>query len=118
VFSEAGFILSEHPPVVRAPDVAVVLARRVPGQLPAKFFPGAPDLAVEVLSPDDRPPEVAAKIADYLRAGTAAVWVVDPDHHTVTVHTADGAARYGGTEVLRDAPPLPEFTLPLNDLFV
>ncbi len=73
VFSESGFILSEDPPVVRAPDVAVVLAERVPTQLPVEFFPGAPDLAVEVLSPDDRPPEVAAKVADYLRAGTRAV---------------------------------------------
>jgi Uma2 family endonuclease len=117
VFSETGFALSEDPPTVRAPDAAVVLAARIPRPLPVKFFPGAPDLAVEVLSPDDRPAEVAAKMADYLRAGTLAVWVVDPEQRTLTVHTAAGAARYGEAETLRGAPPFPEFALPLGDLF-
>jgi hypothetical protein len=66
----------------------------------------------------DRPPEVAAKVADYIRAGTQAVWVVDPDRRMFTVHTARGAVRYGGEEMLRDAPPLPELELPLSDLFM
>ncbi len=116
VFADAGFILSSDPPMVRAPDIAVVLTDRVPIPLPAGFFPGAPDLAVEVLSPDDRPAEVAAKVADYLRSGAQAVWVVNPDQQTLTVHTQGGAVRYGAEEVLRDAPPLPGLELPLKDL--
>ena len=117
VVSDTGFILSRDPPTVRGPDVAVVLRDRVPSPIPAKFFPGPPDLAIEVLSPDDRPGEVAAKVADYLRAGAQAVWIVDPDARNVTVHTARGAATYGRDEVLRGAPPLPTLELTLQTLF-
>lgn len=116
VFSETGFILSHDPPTVRGPDVAVVLAARVPSPLPVRFFPGPPDLAVEVLSPDDRPAEVAAKVTDYLRAGTQAVWVVDPESGTVTVHTRRGATRYAANETLDGAPVLPHLHLPLATL--
>ena len=52
-----------------------------------------PDLAAEVLSPDDRPREVAAKVADWLEAGTRLVWVVDPRERTVTVHETGTAPR-------------------------
>jgi Uma2 family endonuclease len=118
VVSDTGFILSRDPPTVRGPDVAVVLKERIPSPIPAKFFPGPPDLAVEVLSPDDRPGEVAAKVADYLRAGALAVWIVDPDSRSVTVHSPTGAATYGHHELLRGVPPLPEFELALSNLFV
>ena len=117
VVAEAGFVLSQEPPTVRGPDVAVVLRNRVPSPLTVRFFPSPPDLAVEVLSPDDRPGEVAAKIADYLRAGSTAVWIVDPDGEAVTVHTREGAVTYGRAETLRDAPPLPDFELALDSLF-
>jgi Uma2 family endonuclease len=118
VVGEAGFVLSQDPPTVRAPDAAVVLAARVPSPLPARFFPGPPDLAVEVLSPDDRPAEVAAKVADYLRAGTLAIWVMDPDAGTVTAHTRDRSVRYGADEALDGAPVLPGLRLPVRDLLV
>lgn len=114
---ESGFVLSTEPPTVRAPDVAVVLKPRVPSPLPAHFFPGSPDLAVEVLSPDDTSPEVAARIADYLEAGTGAVWVVNPQDQTLTVHTASGSATYHRHETLRDQPMLPGFELRLQGLF-
>ncbi len=89
----------------------------MPSPPPARFFPGPPDLAVEVLSPDDRPSDVASKIGDYLRAGAQAVWVVDPEAQTLTVHTRDGSIRYGRDEVLHGGPPLPDFELALRDLF-
>ncbi|MDQ7840176.1 MAG: Uma2 family endonuclease [bacterium] len=117
VVSDAGFILIKEPPTVRAPDLAVVLKRRVPSPLPAKFFPGPPDLAVEVLSPDDRPSEVAAKVADYLRAGAHGVWVVDPDARTVTVHAHADVMRFARDEVMQGAPPLPDLALPLQTVF-
>lgn len=116
VVTETGFILSRDPPTVRAPDLAVVLASRVPSPRPVHFFPGPPDLAVEVLSPDDRPAEVAAKVADYIRAGTQAVWVGDPDAQTVTVHSRDQAVRYGVDEYLDGAPVLPGLRLAVRDL--
>ncbi len=114
---EVGFILSSDPPTVRAPDVAFVLRERMPSPPPARFFPGPPDLAVEVLSPDDRPSDIAAKVGNYLRAGAQAVWVVDPEAQTLTVHTREGSIRYSPDEVLRRQAPLPDFELPLKDLF-
>jgi Uma2 family endonuclease len=117
VVENVGFVLSADPPTVRGPDVALVFGGRMPAPPPVKFFPGPPDLAVEVLSPDDRPGEVAAKVADYLRAGTLAVWVADPEAQTVAIHTRDGITRYGRGETLRGAPPLPGLELPLEVLF-
>jgi len=116
VVAETGFVLSRDPPTVRAPDVAVVLAARVPSPSPVRFFQGPPDLAVEVLSPDDSPAELAAKVTDYLRAATQAVWVVDPTSHRVTVHTRSGATRYALDEVLDGAPVLPALRLPVAKL--
>jgi Uma2 family endonuclease len=117
VVSDTGFILSKDPPTVRGPEVAVVFKDRLPSPIPVKFSPGPPDLAVEVLSPDDRPGEVAAEVADYLRAGTRAVWIVDADARTITVHSDGRSATYGRHETLRGAPPLPEFELVTESLF-
>jgi Uma2 family endonuclease len=87
VLVEAGFVLRRNPDTVRGPDVSFVSHARIPrGRLPVAFIPGAPDLAVEILSPDDRPAEVADRVADYLEAGTKLVWVCDPARRAVTVH--------------------------------
>jgi len=86
---DTGFVLHRSPDTVRGPDVAFISRRRydaVPDEVGA--FPGAPDLAVEVLSPHDRASRVHAKVADYLAAGTPLVWVVDPDRATVTTYRA------------------------------
>jgi Uma2 family endonuclease len=116
VMVETGFVLRRHPATVRAPDVAVVLQARVPDPLPAGFFPGPPDLAVEVLSPDDHPGEVAAKVRDYLEAGSRAVWVVDPETATVTVHTQAISLRYATDELLEGGELLPCLAIPIPDL--
>ena len=70
VAGDPGFTLSRGPDTVRAPDVAFVQRARVPDPVPAAFAEFAPDLAVEVLSPHDRPGEALAKIGDWLDAGT------------------------------------------------
>lgn len=84
--AETGFLISRSPDTVRAPDVAFIRAERLPSAPIRGFFPGAPDLAVEVLSPNDVPREVAAKTREWLDAGCRAVWVIDPLARTVTVH--------------------------------
>jgi Uma2 family endonuclease len=87
--AETGFKLTSHPDTVRAPDVSFVSQERIPAQ--RRGFPAmAPDLAVEVLSPDDRPSEALAKVADWLRAGSKLVWVVDPERRTARIYRADG----------------------------
>ncbi len=67
---DPGFTLARNPDTVRGPDIAFVQRARVPDPLPAAFAEFAPDLAVEVLSPHDRPGETLAKIGDWLDAGT------------------------------------------------
>ena len=85
--AETGFRLASEPDTVRAPDIAFVAKSRVEevGEFDG-FWPGAPDLAVEVLSPFDACTIVEQKVGDYLNAGTRAVWVVDPRRRTVTVY--------------------------------
>ena len=75
------------------PDVGFVRNQRVPQAAVPGFFDGPPDLAVEVLSPDDRPAEVAAKVADWLASGCLAVWLVDPAKKTMTIHRREVSAR-------------------------
>lgn len=85
--AETGFRLSSNPDTVRAPDVAFVAKARLEGiGLTEKYFPGAPDLAVEVLSPGDTYSEVQDKVFDWLGAGTRMVVVVDPRTRRVMVH--------------------------------
>ncbi|HMF57261.1 MAG TPA: Uma2 family endonuclease [Pyrinomonadaceae bacterium] len=87
--SETGFKLASSPDTVRAPDIAFVREERIPESgIPQKFWDGAPDLAVEVVSPGDSFDEVAEKINDYLSAGTRAVWIISPKRRTVSIHRA------------------------------
>ena len=87
VGTEAGFRLSRDPDTVRAPDVAFVSRERLPKEgVPKKFADFPPDLAVEVLSPEDTASEILPKIEEYLAAGVALAWVVDPATRTVTVY--------------------------------
>ncbi|HWE94698.1 MAG TPA: Uma2 family endonuclease [Tepidisphaeraceae bacterium] len=85
--AETGFILARNPDVVRGPDVAFVQASRIPASgRPVKFWEGAPDLAVKVVSPSDTLEDVEEKVDDYLAAGTRMVWIVNPRRRTITVH--------------------------------
>ncbi len=88
--AETGFKLASNPDTVRAPDVAFVHRDRAPDPPPVDFAAFAPDLAVEVLSPGDRPGEVLTKVADYLNAGCRLVWVVDPERRQARIYRADG----------------------------
>jgi Uma2 family endonuclease len=120
VVGDVGFVLAlpSDPERVRAPDVAFVSMGRLPdGRLPEGFLRGAPDLAVEVLSPSDNPVEVQQKVRDYLEAGARLVWVVAPRARTVTVYRPDGSARLvREPERLDGEDVLPGLGIPLSDL--
>ena len=88
--AETGFKLFSDPDTVRAPDVAFIRADRVPEPSPPGFPAIAPDLAVEVLSPGDRPGEALEKVGDWLNAGVRLVWVVDPVRRLARVYRSDG----------------------------
>lgn len=117
---DVGFVLAivGDPERVRASDVAFVSAARLPeGRLPQGFLRGAPDLAVEVLSPTDNPVEVQQKVRDYLEAGSRLVWVIAPVAATATVYRPDGSARLvREPEALDGEDVLPGFTVPLATL--
>lgn len=117
--AETGFRISQNPDVVRAPDVAFVSRTRNGGaKLPRGFCPFAPDLAVEVASPNDRPDEIASKTREWLRAGTQQVWMVYPGARQVHRFRADGSA-----QVLQESDSLdgetvvPGFNCSVAELF-
>lgn len=115
--AETGFTLQRHPDTVRAPDVAFVAWERTPHD-GRGFGDFAPDLAVEILSPGDRPGYVLAKVADWLTAGTSLVWVVDPDRGVVRVYRADGSESIiDESSVLDGELTLPGFSMPVAELF-
>ena len=118
VMTETGFVLTTGPDTVRAPDVSFVRRERFPaGGLPTSFWNGAPDLAVEVLSPDDRSADVAAKVREYLSHGVMLVWVVDPSARTVTVHSAAAPMTLTRHQLLEGGTVLPGFEVPVSRLF-
>jgi len=118
VAAETGFTLATDPDTVRAPDAAFVRRERLPDPPPAGFARLAPDLVVEVLSPDDRPGEVLAKVADWLSAGTRLVWVVDPAGRRARVYRADGSDASVDTDGALDGEDVvPGFTCKLSVIF-
>ncbi|MFN8474817.1 MAG: Uma2 family endonuclease [Anaerolineae bacterium] len=117
--AETGFVLSREPDTVRAPDAAFVAAHRLADR-PRRsgFFDGAPDLAVEVVSPNDSYQDVEDKVHDYLNAGTRAVWVVNPRAQIVTVYEPSMVARrLTVNDTLDGGDTLPGFALPIGELF-
>jgi Uma2 family endonuclease len=118
VWNEVGFRLASNPDTVRAPDIAFVRHDRLPAKDASGFYRGAPDLAIEVLSPDDTPGEIREKIADYLDAGTPAVVVIDPGSRRAAIHRPGTAVRMltaSGTLDLDDV--VAGFRVPLRDVF-
>lgn len=86
VVPEVGFKLRSNPDTVRGPDLAFVRQDRLPAEKVRGFWSGPPDLAIEVLSPDDRPAEMRDKVEEYLSSGVVAVVVVDPDDISITTY--------------------------------
>lgn len=114
---DVGFILFDDRATVRSPDVAFVRRHRLE-RPPDTFVPLAPDLAVEVLSPTDRRPDALAKVAMYLQAGVALVWLIDPARSTVTVFRPDETieVRHEG-DTLDGGDLLPGFSVPVAEIF-
>lgn len=116
--AETGFVLQEDPATVRAADAAFVRKERLPDPIPEGFFPGAPDLAVEVISPGDLAQEVERKVEDYLQAGTRLAWLIYPVTQTVMVYRAPKEIRVCTREdELSGEDVLPGFKCPVAELF-
>jgi Uma2 family endonuclease len=117
--AETGFKLKSNPDTVRAPDLSFITQKRVDEVGETKgYWRGAPDLAVEVLSPGDVVSEVEQKVGEWLDAGSRLVWVVSPKMRTVTVYRSRT-----DIEILTEKDSLdggvvvPGFAYPITKLF-
>jgi Uma2 family endonuclease len=118
--AETGFKLASDPDTVRAPDLAFVRRERIPQEgIPQGFWPGAPDLAVEVVSPSDTYTAVEEKVREWLDAGTRLVLVVNPRTRTVTVYAAQmQVTRLTESDLLTGGEVLPGFSCRVAELFM
>ena len=115
----AGFLIKRNPDTVRAPDAAFVSRERMSAAAESRsYFPGAPDLAVEVISPSDSYSDVDSKVTQWLDAGCRMVVVVDARHETIVVRRVgvsdlilDRDATFDGDDVV------PGFRLAVRRLF-
>jgi Uma2 family endonuclease len=118
--AEIGFKLATNPDTVRGPDIAFVRNERVPSSAERRgFVKGPPDVAIEVLSPDDRTREVHAKIEEYLAKGVLLVVVVHPDDKIVEIFRP-GVLKItlaSPTDVLDLGDVIPGFRCQLREIF-
>lgn len=121
VFAAAiGFKTSTNPDTVRAPDAAFVRRKCVDAAGEAEgYWPGAPDLAVGVVSPNERFAEIEQKVAaDWFAAGTLVVVVVNAQSKTFMVRPCEKEARIlSEGEVLDDGGAVPGWTHPVAEVF-
>ncbi len=119
VLIESGYLLRSNPDTVRGPDVSFIgVARLAPDQIPVQFITGAPDLAVEILSPCSRWPEVEGTLADYFASGARLVWLVEPQQRRVTVRYPDRPPRVvTGRDALDGEDVVPGFRMTTVELF-
>ena len=117
--NDTGYLLARNPDTVRGPDISFLTKKRFDEiEDDVRLIPGAPDLAIETVSPSDTPSHIHAKVGDYLAAGTRLVWIVDPGRHEVTVYTTllapvilKASDRLDGGELL------PGFSVRVAELF-
>ncbi len=118
VTPEGGYKLQKDPDTVRVPDLAFVSHERLVNGRPTGFVEGAPDLAVEVVSPNDRWSAVIDEVSDYFNAGVVQVWVVVPTNRTVMIHRSpQDVTVLNEADILIGDGPLAGLELPVADIF-
>jgi Uma2 family endonuclease len=111
VLIEAGFVVADLDTF--APDVAVLRAERLAGE--GRLIAGAPEIAIEVVSPTDTASGIRRKIKAYLENGAHSVWIFYDDG-SVAVHTASQVCELNGEQKLED-PSLPSFSVPVSTFY-
>jgi len=116
LYVEGSFQIGENE---RIPDLAFVSAARIPPEgEPDTKWPMPPDLAVEVISPNDLYERVYAKVMEYLAAGVKQVWLVSPEHYTVTIYrSATNITAFSGDSELVSEDLFPGFRCLLREIF-
>jgi Uma2 family endonuclease len=115
--AETGFLLERDPDTVLAPDAAFISSERFSGH-PKGYWPGPPDLAVEVISPSERKSKVEQKTTQWLSFGARAVWLVSPQNRTVEVVSGNGERTlFHESDELIDDQVIPGFRVPVSEIF-
>ena len=119
-FNDSGFVTQRDPDTVLAPDGAFVSREKLAGTgVPTTFFPFAPDLALEIISPHERLKDVERKAQRWLAAGTRLVWVINPRNRTATIYRPDASPtvidEHGD---LTGEDVLPGFRVRLGDVLI
>jgi Uma2 family endonuclease len=118
VYAEAGYKLSEEPPTWIQPDVSFLRAERVRTVDPGGYSTGAPDLAIEIVSPSETARDLKRKVEALLAAGGQQVWVVYPEARKVHVFLRDGTSRTRRVSDTLSLPDLlPGWEFPVAKLF-
>jgi len=117
--AETGFILRRNPDTVRAPDLAFIRQERIDEHgIPLSYWPGAPDLAVEVVSFNDTLKEVDAKARAWIAAGVSLVWVANPRSRAISEYRGDGTVReLAANAELNGHEVVPGFCCRVDQLF-
>jgi Uma2 family endonuclease len=113
VFAELAYVVSKHDTLV--PDGSVVRTDRLSPRK-QKYTPGAPDLAIEVVSPSDKASHLNAKVDAYLKGGSKTVWVVYPDTRSLMIFSGDTVRDLRGEQLIDDLL-LPGFSAPVSAFF-
>lgn len=121
IFVDQGFIFQpKKPRTMRAPDIAFVKRERMPSGGPPKkgYWEFVPDLAIEIVSPDDKWYDLTVKLGEYFRFGVREVWVILPPNQAVIVYHSEQEARYLGMQDKLEQPEiLPGFSVEIAELF-
>ena len=114
VFAEFGYHIERDPDTVLGPDVSFVRSDRISTE---GYYPGPPDLAVEVISPGDRRGKIERKLGLWLEAGTRSVWHVNPRRRTVEVisSTVERRILHETDELVDDT--VPGFRVKVSEIF-
>ena len=115
---EAGIVIRRDPDTLRGADVAYISRERLARACSQGYLDVAPELIVEIVSPNDRWTDLTAKLEDYFSIGVDLVWVVDPQRRRVSCYRSPtDLALLGPGDTLTAEPILPGFMLPVSELF-
>jgi Uma2 family endonuclease len=115
---EVGIFVGREPDTIRAADVLFISHERLARATPDSFLDVAPELVVEILSPDDRWSQVKRKLRDYFEAGVDVVLVVDPEERTISAYRSMSEVQeFTEENVLVVEDVLPGFSVAVGSLF-
>lgn len=116
VCAEGGYHIERDPDTVLGPDVSFVALDRT-GEPEESYYPGPPDLAIEVISPGDRRGQIERKLGLWLEAGARSIWHVNPRRRTVEVISSTGERRtlHENDELVDDT--VPGFRVRVSEIF-